>query len=179
MAAVSSGSSYVTTKQCFKYTTLVDIFKNVLCKMTVTYSKSHVTKAQWVCSEADTSVPKWNNDHGARLDNTELCWCWQHCRSMQASLQHRKYRISLSYNKEEEKIKDKICSPVPMLMTIPTSSSPRFITMPAMTFRPARFSGIVAIRVLKVWWVKAAILSKCVMFSGATLIWNNYNKDNT
>ena len=48
-AAVSCGTSRVTTEQCCKYSTLVDI-QNTLWKAAVTHSKSHATRVQWVCS---------------------------------------------------------------------------------------------------------------------------------
>ena len=59
-AAVSHGTSNVTTKQCFQYTTSMEINKkrykkykqNKRKKNTVTHSESHVTWAQWVCSRA-------------------------------------------------------------------------------------------------------------------------------
>ena len=45
MAAVSSGTSHVTTKQLCNYTTWVDI-QTVLQKATVTHLESHVTRTQ-------------------------------------------------------------------------------------------------------------------------------------
>ena len=55
-AGVSSSTSHVTTKQHCKYTTSVDIQKNMLCKATVTYSESHTTRAQCVRWEAENSA---------------------------------------------------------------------------------------------------------------------------
>ena len=53
VAAVSHDTSQVTTKQHCNYTTLVDIVKNMLYKVTVTLSESQATRAQWVCSRAE------------------------------------------------------------------------------------------------------------------------------
>ena len=52
VAAVSDGTSHVTTKQCCKYTTLVAI-QNALWKATVVHLKSHNTTAQWVYLKAE------------------------------------------------------------------------------------------------------------------------------
>ena len=45
-AAVSCGTSHVTTKQHCKYSTLVDIENRAIQKVTVTHFESHATKAQ-------------------------------------------------------------------------------------------------------------------------------------
>ena len=45
-AAVSCGTSHVTTKQHCKYSTWVDIENRAIQKVTVTHFESHVTKAQ-------------------------------------------------------------------------------------------------------------------------------------
>ena len=57
MAAVSHGTSHVTTEQPCKYTTLVDT-QNALQKSTVTHLESPLTRAtkvQWVCSRVENS----------------------------------------------------------------------------------------------------------------------------
>ena len=45
-AAVSRGTSHVTTKQLCQYTILVDTVQNSLYEATVTHLESHATKAQ-------------------------------------------------------------------------------------------------------------------------------------
>ena len=54
MQNISPGTSYVTTKQHFKYTILVDI-QNALWKL-VTHSELNTTRAQWVCLETENST---------------------------------------------------------------------------------------------------------------------------
>ena len=46
---------HVKTKQHCKYLTSV-IFKNALCKATITHFELHATRAQWVCLEAKNSA---------------------------------------------------------------------------------------------------------------------------
>ena len=55
MAAVSRGTSHVTTKKRCKYTTSMDT-QNALYKDTVIHLESNVTKEQRVCSRAENNV---------------------------------------------------------------------------------------------------------------------------
>ena len=55
-AAVSRGTSHVTTKQHCKYTNLVDIYSKMCNEKLVTHTESHVTTAQWVCLSVENSA---------------------------------------------------------------------------------------------------------------------------
>ena len=55
-AAVSCGTSHMTTKQYCQHTTLVEL-ENVLCIIAlVVYSELHMTSVQRVCSEVENST---------------------------------------------------------------------------------------------------------------------------
>lgn len=58
--------------------------------------------------------------------------------------------------------------PVPMEITVPISCSAIFITSPAITFLPEKFSLILADNSLKDLCTRAATLSKCVILSRGT-----------
>ena len=62
MAAVSRGTSYVTTKQRCKYTASVAV-QNALCKATVTNSELHTTRALSLCSEAENITIEKASDY--------------------------------------------------------------------------------------------------------------------
>ena len=75
MAAVSCGNSRVTTKQRCKYIIWVDI-QHAPCKATVTHSQLHMTRAQWVCSEAENSamqLPLWSTSGSPRDEALKKC----------------------------------------------------------------------------------------------------------
>lgn len=61
-----------------------------------------------------------------------------------------------------------IILPVPMEITVPISCSAIFITSPAITFLPEKFSLILADNSLKDLCTRAATLSKCVILSRET-----------
>ena len=82
VAAVSDGTSHVTTKQCCKYTTLVDI-QNALWKATVIHLKSHNTTAQQVYLKAENRhhINATNNNKISMINSKcmDICvtqWGW-------------------------------------------------------------------------------------------------------
>ena len=63
-AAVSLGTSHVTTKQRLVFVFICVyplgwIFKKALCKTSVTHAEWHTPRTQWVCSEAENIVLYW------------------------------------------------------------------------------------------------------------------------
>ena len=70
VAAVSHGTSHVTTEQHWKHTASADI-QNKLQKATATHLGSHSMKSQWVWSELIRGIVS----HISSLHVWD-CWCW-------------------------------------------------------------------------------------------------------